>query len=627
MKNLSFAFVYAFLINLFFNPSVYSLDQENIIVTSSRIPETRKEIGTAVTVLTQEDIEAKGYSSVADLLRTTPSIGVSNAGGQGTPTALRVRGEEGYRTLVMLDGVDLSDPTGTQVGPQIQHMLLNGDIERIEILRGSQGFIYGADAGGVINMFTPQGEGSLAAQLKLEGGRYDTQKAVANVSGGNKTTDFFIAASDFSTDGFNSRKDDTSNDSDGYDNTALHAKLGFQPAENSRLQLVIRDIDSENEYDNCGIFDSTTFVFTPSNDCRNLFEQSTAKLSFEYINDLSAQNFSYANTKINRESISISTVTFATDGETNKAEYWGSVKFNGSTVVYGLDIEEEDVLTNSGKNLDREQLGIYAEYKVQFDKKLYLNLGVRQDDNDDFGKHISKRVSMSYIQGSNKDKILKYRASYGTGFRAPSLAEVAYNNSAAAFAPASDTELKEEKSNGYDVGIDFEMTQGILLQATYFNQTIEDEIYFDLSGFSGYLQSTGETESKGIEVSAEIPFGQQWNIVTNYTYNDTENLDGLQRVRRPKHLANLGVQYVSTDEALMTLVNVRTAKDSEDEIFEVGRVDLEDYTVVDLSAVYKINKKIKINATIQNLFDEEYEEITGYNVAGMAASVGVKFSL
>src|SRR5690606_36590224 len=133
--------------------------------------------------------------------------------------------------------------------------------------------------------------------------------------------------------------------------------------------------------------------------------------------------------------------------------------------------------------------------------------------------HTSSRVSGAYVQDLAGGHSLKYRASVGTGFRAPSLYEVGYN-ARATLPPAAGFLLREEKSRGYDVGVEYDSPAGLHFEMTYFDQQIEDEIFFDLVGFSGYLQSPGKSASTGVELALLVPVGEQWQLTGNWTRND-----------------------------------------------------------------------------------------------------------
>ena len=240
-------------------PSIASAQQgaaaespEEMIVTSSLVPQPKREIGTAVSVLDFGEMQLRGYTEVADALRTQPGISVSNSGGVGKQTAVRIRGEESYRTTLIIDGVRAADASAPQVSPDFDSLLATSDFDRIEVLRGPQGFIYGADAGGVVNIITKRGAGELNGRVGLEYGDYATRKIDAAISGGSDGGDYYVSATDLHTDGFNSRSDDTTlADADGAKNTTVHAKLGWNATDELRLQLVARHIDASTMYDGC----------------------------------------------------------------------------------------------------------------------------------------------------------------------------------------------------------------------------------------------------------------------------------------------------------------------------------------------------------------------------------------
>jgi len=592
---------------------------DEIVVTSSRIEMPLRHVATAMSVVDREELEMKGYSSLADVLRTEAAVGVTNSGGEGKTTSLRIRGEEGYRTLLLIDGVDMADPTGTQIGPQLQHVLNSYDLERIEVLRGPQGFMYGADAGGVVNVITTSGAEGLTGGLSIEAGDLGTTNIGGRIAGGNQTANFSLSISDYSTDGFNSRTDDTLlQDDDGAENTTIHLKTGWNISDALSTSLVYRDIDAEYDYDACG--------FPSAYDCTGGAEHRVGKISLNYQAGNLSQTFSYAQSEVSSDTFAAGVSSFYTEGETKEFEYLAAFELSsGDRFVFGSDYEEDDI-TTVGNEIDRQQLGVYGEFQFGIGEQIFVTAGLRYDDNSDFGKHTSGRVSAAYVQDLASGSSLKYRATYGTGFRAPSLSEVAYNDGPFAFGDAVGIEFSEETSSGYDIGVDYLLSNGAQLQATYFDQRIEDEIFFDLIAFSGYLQESGETESSGIELAVEYPVTDALLATANYTYNETNASTGLTRSRRPERLANLGLTYAALVDRLHVSANLRISKDSFNDVFGVGLVPLEDYQVVDLSAKYRLNQSLELFGRIQNLTDEDYEEVTGFNTADRSVYLGARYN-
>ncbi|HEY8521509.1 MAG TPA: TonB-dependent receptor [Gammaproteobacteria bacterium] len=589
---------------------------EVIVVTASLIEQPLRQVGTAVSVLDGPEMELRGYHTLADALRTQPGIGVSNSGGPGKSTTLRIRGEEAFRTLLVIDGVKALDPAAVRVEPRFDSLLMTNDLERVEILRGPQGFIYGADAGGVVNVLTRTGKGPATGQVGLEYGEFDTRRLEASVSGGSDAGDYFFSVTDLETDGFNAWTADTVlADDDGADNTTLHTKLGWNATDNLRLQLVARDIDASSLYDSC-----FTASFEEVHDCLSTTEQTTYKVSADHRGDRVTHAFGYSNVDIARADFTQDASSFASEGRIGRFEYTGSFRpTDGVTLVYGLDLQREEV-ESVDETRERDQDGYYLEYQGAFADRFFLTLGARYDDNEDFGSHTSARLSGAYVQALDGGHSLKYRASFGTGFRPPSLFEIAYNRGPFAFPPAAGFELTEESSRGYDLGLELDTAAGLHFEVTYFDQQIEDEIFFDPVGFSGYLQSPGESDSTGVEIAAEVPLGERWQLGGNWTYNDSEDTSNEQRLRRPRNFGNLTLRYRSPSDKLRLIATYRVSRNS----IDVGGVALDDYGVLDVSVAYDVSRTLELYGRLENATDERYQEVIGYNTAGRSAYAGVR---
>jgi vitamin B12 transporter len=589
---------------------------EEIIVTSSRVAMPLRQIGTSVSVISQQEIAQRGFSSLYDVLRSQPSIAVTNAGGAGKVTSLRVRGEEGYRTLVLLDGIDISDTSTPQVTPRMEYLLSSG-IQRVEILRGPQGLMYGADAGGVVNISTTAPQEGLGGELSAEGGRYGAQQFAGNLAGGNSTVDFNLSAADFETDGFNARTTDTVlRDDDGYDNTTLHGRLGWNVSDDLRLSLVARDVSGNSEYDSCYTVDT----FAPTDACKDEYEQQAWRAAADYqLGRFNHQVF-YSDSDNDRDSYADGQFSAKFGGEIETAGYTGSFKGGDALrLVYGVDLETQTA-DGSYLNADRDQEGYYLEYQGGFSDQLYITAGARYDDNEDFGTHTSYRASGAYLIPLAGGE-LKLKATFGTGFRAPSLSEVATNLNPYTLPPAAGTELSEEESEGYDLGVSWTGESGLYLEAVYFDQSISDEIIYDPASY-GYLQASGDTESNGVELIAQWQIIDSLALTGNYTYNDTQTFNGSKRPFRPEHLGNLGINWRPLSDRLVLGLNLRLSHDSQD----VDGTPLDDYELVDFNASFLIAGGLEIYGRVENLLDEDYEEFPTYNTSGAAGYAGLRYS-
>lgn len=587
---------------------------ETLVVTAHRQEVPLREVAASITVLNADQIAERGQTNIVDVLRSIPGVNVSNNGGNGKTSALRIRGEESYRTLVLIDGMNISDTSAPQVSPRFED-LLSGGIERVEILRGPQGMMYGADAGGIVNITTRRAHEPFAADAAVEYGSYNSSNLFTNIRGKGESADYSLSATHFNTDGFNSRTNDTSRDNDGYLNTTLHFTGGVQINDDIRIETVIRNVRSENEYDGC----------SSTGHCVNDYDLTAYRVAAIFDNQAVLQKIALQRSYSTREDFTNGISGGANSGTIDEAQYQGIFRFaKVGDIVYGADLKQEELDPyGTGNTAERDQLGYYAEWQGKVADSFYYTAGARHDNNDDFGDHDSYHLSAAYVIDMNNGDALKLKTTYGTGFRAPSLYELAYNAGPFAWGPAPTTKLTEETSKGLDAGVEYHWHNGGSVEVVYFDQSITDEIRFDLVNFYGYLQDKGVTHSRGVEFSGVYPITKDLRLLGNYTYNDTQDPNDDQRVRRPRHIANIGVDFAPV-ETVTVFANLRVAKDNEDQIFGTGRVKLDNYSALEASATWAVTSEFDVYIRGENLLRDDYQEVITYNVPKQAVYAGVR---
>ncbi|MBT5209566.1 MAG: TonB-dependent receptor, partial [Halieaceae bacterium] len=573
---------------------------EETVIVASRVPTPLSRVGVSVSVTDRETIEILGYSDVADFLDLQPGVSVTRDGGPGKSASVRIRGEEGFRTRVVLDGIDIADPSSPQISPRIEHLLSEG-LQRIEVLRGPQGLAYGADAGGVIAMTTRQPETGVTASVTAEGGQNGYSELGGFVAGGAERFRGSLSITDLSTDGFNARPSDTQlQDDDGYSNTTIHGTASLSLTDALTLTGSVHDINGDNDYDGC--FDTATFAQIGA--CTDTFDQSAARVTVKFKTALIDSSLSYEKSKIERAFYSAEISSFETEGEQEEISWIGSLSpQSGQRLTLGVDAAEQS-LTDGGSERSRDNLGIWGEYDVDVLAGA-LTLGARWDDNDDFGQHTSWRISLQQ-QLAGTDHPLILRGAVGTGFRAPSLYEIAYNSGPFSYAPAATTALTEEKSQGWEIGLSWGQPNQ-RLEVTWFDQEIENEIYFDMASFSGYLQGTGTTTSQGLEIAGETAFLTHWRLLANITWNETKSSTEQQRPYRPEWAAASSLLW--QDRSVVAALTARFTRDSVD-TFGAPMPNTER---LDASVAVNVTQSLRVTARIENLTDNQDPQVRDYN--------------
>lgn len=600
-----------FLTSLSFTPVTIAnqaVEEIETVYVSSSIEMPLREVATSVSVLDEKTINEKGFLSAQDLLRTLPSISITNAGGMGKNSSISIRGEEGFRTLVKIDGIDITDITGPQSAPQIQHIMSN-DIARIEVLRGPQGLMYGADAGGVVLLSTAATEEGVRGNLTYEGGRYDTSNLQGNLSAANESGDIFISGSQVKTDGINSRISDLTQDLDGYKNNTSHLRMGWNLSEQWRAEVVGRTTHGTTEFDSCG--------WPSTNDCVEEFNQTSSRAVVNYNYDSGAAALAYTHGNMYRDSYENNIKSlYNYQGENDRWELNGHTTWSDALkLIYGLEKRTDEAANDFEEHgVSRDQDAGYAEYQGKFFDQLFITLGARQDRTDDFGDFDTHRFSVAYLIQQITTGELKLKATTGTGFRLPSLYENMTNTQYAG------VELTPESSKGFDVGFEYQWNERLLTEVVYFDQKIEDQITYDNNSWT-YVQEVPESESKGIEFVGSFQLTDQLNITTNITRITAEDSNGNPRIRKPKLMANMGIDF-TPDDVWLIGINYRTTRDR----IDVGNAPLKDYELVDFRIRVQPTKSVAGFIRIENLLDKEYVESNGYNTYRQAAYIGIDFS-
>ncbi len=225
----------------------YILD--TIVVTASRTETTLKQVSGSIVVISADDIERSGRNTVAGVLRDAGGLSVAQTGGTGRTASVFLRSAESAYTLFLIDGVEVNDPMSPGRGFNPAHLTVD-QVERIEVLYGSQSTLYGSDAiAGVVNIITKRGEGKPKIGASIEGGALGTFRSRAGLNGGTERYQYSIDGSFLNSRGISANAQGNMEE-DGYRNTTLAGRFGMAPGSSASLDLMIRYTDGRAEIDN-----------------------------------------------------------------------------------------------------------------------------------------------------------------------------------------------------------------------------------------------------------------------------------------------------------------------------------------------------------------------------------------
>ncbi len=632
--SVSYAALAAALVTMSLAALAAASSAEEIVVTASRAPGglTRAQLGGSVTLLQPLDLRLRQTRTVSDVLRDVPGISVSRLGGVGGQTQVRLRGSESNHTLVLIDGLEASDPFQ---GEFDFSALIADDVARIEVLRGQQSALYGSDAiGGVINYLTVSGTEAPGARGRIEAGSFGTTEGALRIAGADGALDYVISAGHRRTDGTpNSRFG--SRDL-GAENTALSGRLVYELSPNLKLRAIARYLKAEADVnDQDFAWGSPTYGYVIDSDDSSAIEQlyGLVGANLDLMEGAWSHSLTLQSMDASRDGFSGGARDSGNEGNRVKLSYVSSYRFGMEGVFHKLtgaiDWKREK-FRNSGPGLSPaqalerqiENTGLVAQYDLAIGDHIGFGAAMRYDENERFRNATTYRVHASYLFESGA----RLHAAGGSGIKAPGFYELF------GFDPdgfIGNPDLKAERSHGWEAGIEQTFLDGrVRLEATYFHTRLEDEIYTDFSNWPISTAANRDTVSKqrGVEVSAEALIGDAWRVHAAWAWLDAEE-GGQEEVRRPPHIGSLNLSYVDPSDAFSATLTVRYNGETLDNNFtSTGgpRVTLPAFTLVNAGGDVRLNEGVRLFARIENLFDETYEEVYTYRAPGRAAFVGLR---
>lgn len=603
--------------------SVADTSTLNTIEVVGLRPVPKGETTLSVSLISSEELAVRSTPFLADQLRGVPGIAVSRSGSKSGLTQLRLRGAEANHTLVLIDGIEISDPTTGETN----FGLISGlDIAQIEVLRGEQSGLYGSDAiGGVVNMRTASDEG---LRGRFEYGSLDTTRLEGGYGLEHKNGFSSVSASAFSTDGAD--VSDNAGEKDGSDGWSVLANGRHKLSEKWAVSGLAfyseteADFDSDTDYD--GLLNDVDQSSTTE---QWLLAAKLAGTSLGVHHEFTA---SYS--ELQRENFSSGASTDRSEGQRSKLSYSPSVErefSNGfSTRLSGLiDYEKEEYSTSdvqyfglTKQDQSFETIGLAAEAIAKWDS-LTLSGSLRYDDNDGrFDDATTGRVGVSY----STDSFGRFRASAGTGVKNPTFTELF------GFFPGSfvgNSNLQPEKSTGWEIGWE-KSIHAMDLTITYFEAELEDEIY---TAFTPTFMSTpanriGDSKRSGVEIGFNWTATKEIEIFGQTTITSSEADDGSDEIRVPSETASLSINYhpKNTPDFRFgaALDYVGDQDDFNFSTYPSTRVTLDSYVLASTSAEFPLNKKVSLTLRGENLLDQEVVDVFGYTSPGATAYIGLK---
>ena len=600
-----------------------------LVITATLIPTPIDQVGSSITLITAQQIQDNQWRTLPDALAQTPGLSVVQAGGPGGLTSVFIRGANADQTEVIIDGINVNDPS--QGGVYDFGQGLASSLQKIEVLRGPQSSLYGADAlGGVINIVTVSGEGPMKLTASLEGGSFDTFNQTAALNGSTGAFHYALGISHFSSG-------DTPVTppgllvpgeaviGDGFDNLTSTAKLGFDATQTLNFGLVLRYTDAtyRSTGENYDVFPSAPDSAQTDQHERQFFSLADAKLNLFQDRFKNVVSVSYANfqTAIQSPDDGYGLPAPVVDNvDRLRLDWLGTIALDARNIlVLGVD-DNVDRLIDSPVSATEADRGGFAELQTHPIPGLTAAVSGRYDADNRFGDIGTWRLAPAYVIAAT-GTVLK--ASVGTGFKAPTLTELFVSYPGYNF--YANPDLKPETSIGYDLGFEQPLAGGrVELGATWFHNAITNLIETNAAGDS--YANIGRATTYGVESFISWRLSHALSIRADYTWLIArDDITEEELLRRPKNKASLGATWRPGARLTLTssLLYVGAWVDGNRD-FSIPRLMASPYATANVAAAFDLGHGLTLFARVDNLLDRHYQSPVGFDQPGLGAYAGIQ---
>ncbi|MCT7560758.1 TonB-dependent receptor plug domain-containing protein [Aliarcobacter butzleri] len=618
MKKISTSLVASF----FLATNLYSTDTlETITVTSAtKTEQSIKDVTSNIDVITAEDIEARKFKTVVEALNSLPGVSISSNGGMGTLTQVYLRGMNSNKTLVLIDGIRYNNPTDGSV--DFAHLMIN-DIERIEVIKGAQSSVWGADASaGAINIITKSSQKGTHGSASVEYGKYNTKTSKATISHKNENFDTKLSALRVDTDGFSAispKSSDADNfEDDGYRNTTVDLKLGYNFDDNNRVSTSYQTIDAKTNFDDM-LYASTFPWGIDSIASANSKAQTKTRNTLAGINYENKNNFATTDvyTNYSRFKNESEAPSFTSKNKTDIREYGikSSIPYlaDSSTITIGAEYKNFEDKEDLNKKYNSKATYLTNTNKF-FNDKTIITEALRYDKYSDFDNKATGKIGIKqYIIDE-----LNVSSNYGTGYNTPTFIQL-YKT-----AWGGNPNLEPEKTKGYDIGIEYKG-----FSVTYFDTKVNNLIQsVQIAPWTYQNQNiNGDSKFKGTEIAYKKSVIEDVFVNLNYTNLSAKNANGEKLLNRPTNKFGFGVDYYGLKDFHFNINGEYIGTRYSPNFIDFNeRTKTGNYTIWNAVVDYDINKTFSTYVKLDNMFNKDYQIVDGYATSQRAAFVGLKAS-